>query len=762
MASTAVATSGDSQKTPRKYDDEIVPLRSEPDAPDHLDTDRVNLVESRWKSQDTILLPFMRQVEENVRMLAGRQWDVWSEMFGRFVDPMRYMSVDERRWRQRPVMDFLGYWFQVTLAKLTENPPIISWSPQDLDEMSAKLAEVMDPISKKVWNDVELDERIIELLAWALAGGESYLMTRLDATAGPEREMIGPAVLRLERGEGLDPIERVVDDAPFGENGDPLAELQYDEMTGEATPHYTGEPAKQRRGVLKVDVCSPLEIRYEWGSNIPWKEKRWIIHRWFLKPSDLKEKWGIEIEPNVYPDFGEESSPGYLERLLFGSGYFGAVRSDVTGVGYSRSEEMLGGLVCGFTMWEKPCDAYPNGRLLVTAHDKVLFDGDRPCDFECAGPIRKLGFIGLPGRPRESTPLEKMVPLQKRYNRIQAQIAEHVQLSTNPILLIADGVGIDTDDVEARPGLTLAYDPLPSGADPAKWMTPPQLSGDVWTHLNDIRDQMFLLGSITGGEGAAPTTNASGELVEQLRYNIDRPLKSIARNLELAVAGLFEDVLDYLPVVYDEEEIIHLAGDDNVVRTITVMPDLFSGKVAARPVLESAAPESRDQKQQRLSALFQLGAFGPPETPEARQHFLELSRFPDLTRATRLGGTHRLMAERNLGRLLRGEQAAVIPVLRVYDLAVHIEVTAEFMAGPDFLDQPPEVQEQITVYLSVLEMANAKREEQLLALEATRTAKVNAAAIASGSAPADAGKPAAGDKGGKQSASSGGDAGQAA
>lgn len=761
---TTLARSADA----RVAQDEAVPLRASPSQPDDLDAKRITLVEDRWRSQDGVLLPFMRLVEENVRMLAGRQWDVWSDVFGRFVDPMRYMTDDEKRWRQRPVMDFLGYWFQVTMAKLTENAPIVAWDPQDLDEMSAKLAEVMDPISKKVWNDVELDERIVGVLGWSLAGGESYLMTRLDLTRGEERSLVGPAVLRLEQGEGLDPIERTVENVPYDPvSGDPMATLREDGQ-GDYDYDVTGEPATEKRGELRVDVCSPLEIRAEWGVNTAWKDKRWIIHRWFLPPSEVKEKWGVDVQANVFPDMGDESSPGYLERLLFGAGYFGATRADTSGFGSLQADELVNGLVCGYTMWEKPCDAYPKGRLLVTAGTEVLFDGDRPCDFEAAGPIRKVGFIQLPGRPRDSTPLEKMVPLQKRFNRVQAQVAEHVQLSTNPILLIADGVGIDTDDIEARPGLTLPYDPLPSGADPAKWMSPPTLSGDVWKHLMDIRDQLFLLGSITGNEGSSPTPSASGELVEQLRFNIDRPLKSISRNLELAVAGVFEDVLCYLPVIYDEEEIIHLAGDDNVVRTVTVLPDLFSGRVAARPILESAAPESRDQKQQRITQLYSMGAFGDPKSPdpmerqEALRRFLELSRFPDLTRATRSGGPHRLMAERNLGKLLRGEPAAGIPILEVYDLAVHAHITSDFMAGPDYLDQDPRTQEEIADYLAMVQMAQQQRDRQMLQQQTRAQAEMTAAAIASGSvSPGGDDRNAAGERG-TPGASSGGDASQAA
>jgi hypothetical protein len=43
--------------------------------------------------------------------------------YGRFVDVLQYMRDEKRKHRMRPVMDYLGYWYVLTLSKATENPP---------------------------------------------------------------------------------------------------------------------------------------------------------------------------------------------------------------------------------------------------------------------------------------------------------------------------------------------------------------------------------------------------------------------------------------------------------------------------------------------------------------------------------------------------------------------------------------------------------------------------------------------------------------
>jgi hypothetical protein len=733
-----------------------VQLREKPGVEDSLDSERADLVLSRWHAQDAAYLGYAKTVEEHVRMLSGRQWDVWSPMLGRYIDVLQYMSEDEKRWRQRPVMDYLGYWFQLTLSKATENPPVIAFIPSTSDRLDSMLAGVCDPIMKTVFEAGEFDVREMRAIAWAIVAGEAYLATRVDFQSGAPRQVIAPAVLTLERPDGTT-IEKVANAVPYDQQGNPLAQLVEDpDNPGEYGYDITGEPYQDREGDFEFDALCPLEIRAQWGSHIPWKKKAWIIHRWFLTPEEIERRHGVRCDADHYPD-ADDSGPGYLERMLFGSGYFGAAQQNMAAQQTDANTRAREGYVCGYTMWERPDPQYtpadadqgrPGGRLLiVTAGRTVLWDSERPAAFEAAGPIRKVPFMEIPGRPLGSTPLEKMVPLQKRLNRIEAQIAEHTNLCTNPVLLVHELAGIDDDEWVARPGTVITHGFMGQGT-PAMWLAPPGLSGDVWHHKADVRDQMFVIGAIQGDQSAPPTDNASGNLVEQLRFNADRPLAPLTRAIARARADVAEDVLALLPSVWTEEKVIAYAGKDNVVRTVTVLPEMFDGRVQVRPSLDSAAAESRTTRQSRLKELYEMGVWGPPGSPQANATLLDQLNYPNLDRAARVGGVNRVMAEHNVGRLVQGDPASAIPLFDWYDYTIHLPVLEDFLTAPEYLTLDEAVQHECVAFRELLmgaqvaqQIGRAQRQTSLAVatgqMQAAGAGAVKHVAQATGAAPPD-------------------------
>jgi hypothetical protein len=166
-----------------------VPLRSKPNVPDNNDSNRLQLVRSRWDSQDPMLAQRDKQIEENIRMLAGRQWEVFSPTLGRFVDVSIFMNDKERAFRQRPVINRLFYWFMLTHARLTENPPVVSFQPSTADRKDAILAEIMDVVFKTQWLEVGMLEVLDRLVAWLIPSGAAYLKSRIDFTGGEMVEM---------------------------------------------------------------------------------------------------------------------------------------------------------------------------------------------------------------------------------------------------------------------------------------------------------------------------------------------------------------------------------------------------------------------------------------------------------------------------------------------------------------------------------------------------------------------------------------------
>jgi hypothetical protein len=87
--------------------------------------------------------------------------------------------------------------------------------------------------------------------------------------------------------------------------------------------------------------------------------------------------------------------------------------------------------------WERPLPVNGmQGRLLIVTDTKVLYDGPNPFPkMKGPSPIRCFQFVGMPGRPAGTTPMEFLVPLQRQMNRGWAQAMEHQALMTNPAIL---------------------------------------------------------------------------------------------------------------------------------------------------------------------------------------------------------------------------------------------------------------------------------------------------------------------------------------
>jgi hypothetical protein len=124
---------------------------------------------------------------------------------------------------------------------------------------------------------------------------------------------------------------------------------------------------------------------------------------------------------------------------------------------------------------------------------------------------------------------------------------------------------------------------------------------------------MIELGNIAGAEGTPPTADSSGELVKELRYNSDRFVGPTARRSVTELGRMAEDWQVMIPLIWDEQKVIRVAGDDLIASTLTVMPHLFDeGNVNIQPDVESMLPEGRGRTPGQGRAALQCRSLRPP------------------------------------------------------------------------------------------------------------------------------------------------------
>jgi hypothetical protein len=255
-------------------------------------------------------------------------------------------------------------------------------------------------------------------------------------------------------------------------------------------------------------------------------------------------------------------------------------------------------------------------------------------------------------------------------------------LVSNPKPIIDEGSGLQPGQWTNKPGEPVFVNKR-TGVNAVEWLSPPTISSDVWRLMSELRQEFGALGMTDGAQGSTPTTNASGELVKELRSNSDRPMGSTLKRAVEEWARWNELVMAMIPVVWPFDKVIRYAGEDNKARTLTLQPALFKiGKVDVIPDVESMLPEGREERQQRVHTMWQEGAFGDPKSPQAIRQYLDLARFPNLGRANKPGGVDHTTAEQENGQMMQGEQPGVYDW---YDPSIHLMVHEEFMKSPEFL-----------------------------------------------------------------------------
>lgn len=695
-----------------------IPLRQD-NEPDGNDGRRIASVLAGWSAFDDLLRHRDRQIEENIRMLAGQQHSIWHPVIGAFLDPADWMSAEERKWRRRPVYNRLMPWFVITHARMTEAQPIVTYVPGP-DRKDAELAEAMDIAMKALWTEMGMVDVNDRLMAWLIAAGRAHLQPRIDPNGGELRTWEGtdlvPVVDRDEQpvlGADGEPIYRMSEGVPFGPDGNPLAVWRLTDAGFEGGELVRkGSPHTQRDGRIVTDVLSPLEVRGQWGPQ-PWHMKDLHFTRQYLTPEKVYDLWGVDIPPTAGPG---PSRMGELERVLYGTGFFGAHEITRSGLASAPS---TAGYVEVTTRWQAPChygdmeqtDESPGGRYTVVADNRVICDGPRPVAFPYTSPIRCFDFIRMPGRPSGTTPVEAMIPPQRAYNRTHGAIEEHVNLVSNPKAVIDRQSGLKPGQFTNRPGDAYIVTRRPS-VPAVEYVAPPSLSADPYKHISMLLEEMQTMGSLAGTD-AEPMSGPSGEAIKEWRFNSDRFLGPTLRRAVEEYARFIEDVQALLPVIWDTQKVISVMGDDQIARTVTIMPELFSqGHIHVRPDVESMLPEGRGERQARVYQMWKDGAFGPPLTPEARRWFHELARFPNMARTASPGGADREMAAYVVGQILQGADAASIPLFPWYDLTVHGEALDAFMKTPAFLHQSPAVQANLVRRRNMLELELSSRMQQ--------------------------------------------------
>lgn len=198
-----------------------------------------------------------------------------------------------------------------------------------------------------------------------------------------------------------------------------------------------------------------------------------------------------EMGPYVAAESGIDAANFYEASLLSlvgpsqqGSAHYGGQMSYQNGAVLRKYQE-------------KPSAKHPAGRHVLTANGVLLYKGGLPIKDKEGSPTGDFSYTEfrydfVPGRFSGASPVDDMVPLQRRINGIDAQIILNRKTLLNPWVLAPKGSGLNPGQNHMRPGATVLYNFVGVGAAPQVVPGTP-LPEQVFTEQQKCLDAMDAL-----------------------------------------------------------------------------------------------------------------------------------------------------------------------------------------------------------------------------------------------------------------------------
>lgn len=430
-------------------------------------------IEAFYKADSTVKAPLTYNWERNHMFLDGKQWIVFDGEQGRNGQWKTLKVQKANEYIPRPVTNYVYDVYQTLKAYLTQHRPRSSVTPNTQlykDKTAASLANL---ISEHNWERLK-EERNYEIAA---ASGITYgTVFKKDYWDTSTIQMA--KVPRVEEQPTIDPATGAVVGYEEKEVLDPeTGEVVFDELPLGDVNTAVIEPYRIALDPLAVDLHTA----------------RWIME-YSIQPLDwVRETYQKDL-PGYNPAAFEELKPekalsGDMQRfyaLRNSSGTKAASQATSAGGG----DEMIENSVVLKEYYERPCQKYPKGRLIVVANGETLYAGDSPYEGPELGdwhPYSDFRWEIVPGRYWGKSPLDVAVEPQKQVNSIDAVIALTRKTTAIPQKLIPLDSGIKKGEWTGRPGLELFFRSTggapstipPAGVDPQVWQERQQKVEDI-------------------------------------------------------------------------------------------------------------------------------------------------------------------------------------------------------------------------------------------------------------------------------------------
>ena len=458
-------------------------------------------------------------------------------------------------WQEREVFNHIAPIIENRLSKLGKVKPIINVVPATNDVKDVKSAEISKRVIDALASKVDFNQIIDEATKWSEICGTVFYKV----------------VWNNELGQTL----------AIEEDG-----------------------KKVKGGDVEISICTPFEIYPDSINRERIEDCESVIQAKAFSVDEVKRRYGVDVQ-------GEDVNIFSLESTDSGFG----------GLGYSFSANKIAegvkkNSVVVIEKYVKPNAENPNGRLIIVAGDKLIFDGEMPYingeDGERGFPFVMQKCMNQPACFWGISVVDRIIPVQRAYNAVKNRKHEFMNRLSMGVLNVEDG-SVDLDNLEDEglcPGKVLVYR---QGAKAPEFLNGEKLSGDFAEEENKLLDEFSNISGVHDiSEDRYVASNLSGTALEILIAQYEQRLSSASDNMKNAIKLLSKHILRLYKQFAVVPRLARLAGDNAEIDIFYFNAnDISSDDV--RFEAEDDLGETRTDRRNMIFSLIDKGLLGDEE-----------------------------------------------------------------------------------------------------------------------------------------------------
>lgn len=614
------------------------------------DDEIVAFVEAEYDKRRRDRMPFELQWRLNSEFLAGNQYldiDTTSQSL---------TEIPRAYWHQeREVFNQIATIYETRTAQLSRTIPILKVRPASQEEGDIGAARVSSSLLNATWENENLDIVWDDICAWVEEAGTALIKTVWNKDKG---------AVMFKYVQETDPFEEKVSEGDTKQVVEMLAHEQRE--------------VEIREGDIDISVVSPYEFFPDNNYASSLERCHSVIHAKAINIKDIEEMYGIAVKPEKVDVLSMQQT----ESGMGGMGYkAGGYRSKTTGLeGHAIVKEY----------YERPSNKYPNGRFIVTSSKKALYIGELPyavgSDNKRDFPFSVARSIKKPGQFWGTTVVERLIPIQRRYNAIRNRKAEYLNLVAIGQWTVPEGTLSDDTELDNSPGNIIEYRPGVGKPEPVAYPSlPASFENEVGTLLNEFTAISGV--SELSRYSQAPSGVKSGVALSIANEQDNTRISSTAMNLTHCVKIMGQQWLRMYRQFAQEPRLLRIAGTDQDVETMYWNASMLKSDDV---LIEnsSALAESPAQRRQMVFDMLQSGLFNKEESSmiddTTRKKIFEMLEYGNWEGS--LMEMRRLQEQSAKRENMKIKQGQPMPVMDYDEDQLHIEMHNRMRMTAEYLE----------------------------------------------------------------------------